>query len=423
MNSRQILDELSRYLPEGCICEGDHVPVAGTGAWYTDADDMRHLDFTSGIFTNTFGHAPDLLNKVRQDQTQALSNVHGRHTLAELLFYQRLYKHLPVQDYKAIPYNDGSYAIDRALSDLINYFGRERIVIAALQGAFHGKTQAAKLLINETKQAALFENIQLPFPDCRRCPWGMNPGTCEKTCIVQTKKALREKNVRVLIFEPVQGAAVRIPPQGFWKSIADFCASEKILLFADEVLTGGGRTGRYLACEHDGIVPDVIVLTKGLANGQPLSVILERCFITDNPYGRRFMERSSTFAAHPEALAVAAEVLRLLEEENILQHTVQTGQLLKDGLAQLRQKYSAVTDVRSIGLMAAVEFDKPGTTDPDDALCRRIYECCRKRGLELIYSGYCLRIAPPLNISAPDLTHGLRILEQAIDECTNGDAL
>lgn len=414
-SNQRLLGLLKKYVPKGCIEEQGHIPAKGKGSWYEDVQGKRYLDFSSGIFTNTFGHGCSRLNHAGYEQAELLSNIHGRHSKAELLFYERLFVHLPAEDYKAIPYNDGGYTIDRGLTDIVNYYNKRRIAIGAYRGGFHGKTQAAKLLIHETGQASFYENFLMDFPNCYRCPWNRQKADCGMECVQDNCRLLEQKQARAVIFEPVQGAGIIIPPAGYWSRMEDFCKKHGILMFADEVLTGGGRTGCYLACSHFGIVPDMLALTKGLANGKPLSVLLEREYITENHFAVRPKERASTFAAHPEALAVAAELLKMLEEAQVLDNVKNCGELLSQGLSQLSEHFPIIGDVRSLGLMAAIEFVKDRRTkEPFPELGIRVFDQCRENGLEIIESGHIVRLAPPLNITQSDLQLGIRILEQSI---------
>ena len=415
--NREILCELKKYLPEGCIHDGDHIPVRGSGCWYQDANGKQYLDFSSGIFTNSFGHGCARLIEASHMQSELLANIHGRHSEAELRFYQRLFPHLPAGDYRAIPYNDGGYTIDRGITDIINFYDKKRIAIGAFRGGFHGKTQAAKLLINETERAALFDNFQMDYPNCFRCPWKRKRDICGMECAVSVCRELEMREAEAIIFEPIQGSGVIIPPKNFWKIVGDFCRRQGILMFADEVLTGGGRVGCYLASSYFGIVPDMIALTKGLANGKPLSVLLEREYITRNRYAMRRMERSSTFAAHPEALAVAAELLFLLKKDNILENVRNRGSDLEQGLLAIEERFSSIGDVRCIGLMAALEFvkNKEGK-EPDEEMGRRVLQRCRENGLETISSGHIIRLAPPLVINKSEIDMGISILEKSIGE-------
>jgi len=416
IGNKSAIETFARYTPQGYCQEADLVVEKGQGSWFEDIEGNKFLDFTSGIFTNSFGHCFEPLMKAEIAQIYKFDNVHGRRSLAELDFYKELASFMPLDDYKFIPYNDGGYAVDRALSDIVNYYQKKRIPIAAFRGGFHGKTMGTKLTINETEKAALFDNFQVDYPNCYRCPWGKNKATCAQCCVSDICNKLKERQAKAVIFEVVQGAGVIIPPQGFWQKIEEFCKENHIVMFADEVLTGGGRTGHFLAGYGlYGITPDVISVTKGLANGRPLSVICERTYITDNPYGKRCGERSSTFASHPVNMAVAAENLRCLKKYEIFKHVREMGEILYEELLKIKSLSSFIGDVRAVGLMAAIEFVR--SQDGKEAyteLAQKMFFEARKNGVETILSGHILRIAPPLNITRDDLLLGLEKIRQAV---------
>ena len=414
--NKEYIDAFTKYVPAGYCQEDDIVVKIGAGSYFKDVSGKQYLDFTSGIFTNSFGHCFKPLIEAEMEQTKKFDNVHGRRSLAELDFYQQLADFMPSPNYKFIPYNDGGYAVDRGLSDIINYFNKERIPIAAFRGGFHGKTMGTKMTINETAKAALFDNFQIDYPNCYRCPWKKKYPECGQCCVADICEKLKQHQAKAIIFEVIQGAGVIIPPQGFWQKIEVFCRAHNIVMFADEVLTGGGRTGHFLAGYGlYGIIPDVISITKGLANGRPLSVLCEKNCITENKYGSRLGERSSTFAAHPVNMAVAAENLRCLKKYQIFDNVQQQGKILKEGLQQLKKLSSHIGDVRSVGLMAAIEFvHSAEEKEPDYDFCRKVFTKARQLGLETILSGHILRLAPPLNISKNEIMSGLEILKESV---------
>lgn len=420
IGNRGIIARIRARTPQGYCTDEDIVVASASGSRFTDADGKTYLDFTSGIFTNSFGHCypPFVAAEIRA--VGLMDNVHGRRTEAECHFYEELAPLLPFPDYKLIPYNDGGYAVDRGLSDIINYFDKQRIPIAAFRGGFHGKTMGTKLTINETAHAALFDNFQVDYPHCYRCPWHKERQTCGLHCLGEVIAKLKERRAKAVIFEPVQGAAVVVPPREFMTGFADFCRENGIIMFADEVLTGGGRTGYFLASYGLwGICPDIVSLTKGLANGRPLSVLCEREYITENPYAVRPGERSSTFAAHPVNLAVASAVLEELKKGEIFVRVRRSGVMLREELERLAAMFPSVGDVRSAGLMGAVEFVKSRSgKEPDAALAREVFFRARQNGLEAILSGHILRLAPPLNVAAADLEEGMAILRRSIEQVT-----
>lgn len=385
IGNRGIIARIRARTPQGYCTDEDIVVASASGSRFTDADGKTYLDFTSGIFTNSFGHCypPFVAAEIRA--AGLMDNVHGRRTEAECHFYEELASLLPLPDYKLIPYNDGGYAVDRGLSDIINYFDKQRIPIAAFRGGFHGKTMGTKLTINETAHAALFDNFQVDYPHCYRCPWHKERQTCGLHCLGEVIAKLKERRAKAVIFEPVQGAAVVVPPREFMTGFADFCRENGIIMFADEVLTGGGRTGYFLASYGLwGICPDIVSLTKGLANGRPLSVLCEREYITENPYAVRPGERSSTFAAHPVNLAVASAVLKELKKGEIFVRIRRSGVMLREELERLAAMFPSVGDVRSAGLMGAVEFVKSRSgKEPDAALAREVFSGRGRTGWRL----------------------------------------
>lgn len=415
-NNIEVLRAFENYVPVGYVSDinKELVVARGRGSFFWDCNGKRYIDFTSGVFTNTFGHCypPLVLASLRQNLL--MDNVHARRTKVELSFYKRL-SGFVTGGYRFIPYNDGGYAIDRGLSDILNYYNKQRVAIGAFRGGFHGKTMGAKLTINETQKASLFDNFQMEYPYCYRCPQKKTPQTCRMECADAVCEVLCAKDAKAILFEPIQGAGIIIPPKGFWQKIEKFCKPRGILLFADEVLTAGGRTGYFLA-SHDyyGINPDMIAITKGLANGHPLSVLCETERITNNPYAMRPGERFSTFAAHPQGLAIAAVVLEHLDKQDILKKVREKELLLKEALAEIKDTCKAVGDARSIGLMGALEFVTGSDTAPCPEIGRRVFEAARQSGVELIYGGHILRLAPPLNISYKALREGLTLLLQSI---------
>ncbi len=416
MDNHQLLEELAQYVPPGYLEGCTHFPMRGCGERYWDVRGNAYLDWSSGIFTNTFGHDGFSMPAV------SLSNIHGRHALVELEFLKMLFVHLPAADYKAVVYGDGGgYTMDRGLTVLHQYFGKRRVRIAAFAGGFHGKTQATKLLINRTEHAAFFHNCQIPFPNCYRCPWGETQGNCAGRCIAETCNFLEEEHIDVLVFEPVQGSGIIPPPAGYWRELGQFCRERGILLFADEVLTGGGRTGQYLASTAFGIVPDLLVLTKGLANGLPLSVLLMRDFLVQNPYSTRYLEYSSTFLAVPFLLEAGCQVLEAMEDQDILYRVQRLGPVLGEGLLRLKERFPCIGDVRWVGLMAAVEFVRDRETkEPDPAMGTAVFSQCEAQGLELIPGGHILRMAPALNTTRENLARGLWLLEAGIRAAMEG---
>ena len=410
MNAEEFCRELSQYVPlsEAAVSQ---IVSSGSGSYYTTIDGKTFLDFSSGIFTNTFGHGNrDIADAVYRTLC-SVSNIHGRQWAGMLELCRRLFRMIPYGDYRAVFWGDGgAYAVDRVLTELYYFFGKRKYSLAAFDCGFHGKTQACKMALDDKESAAYFRASKIPAPYCFRCPCGKSRGSCSLECVSCAEEKLKQCKAEVFLFEPVLGSAVIVPPAEYWLRIQDFCRANNILMAADDVLTAGGRTGTFTACEGFGIVPDVLIMTKGLANGLPLSAMLIRPSLAENPFSSRTFNYSSTFMGVPALLEAASEVLRKIESENIIENVRQRGSQLAEGLAEIQSMLpDVIGDVRSRGLMAAVEF-------VNDDTGRKVFASAENNGLELIPSGRIIRLGPPLNITAEDLSLGLRLLEQSIEE-------
>lgn len=403
--------ELSLYVPESEAAMINHVISSGKGSFYQDIDGKTYLDFSSGIFTNSFGHGEIEITETLAKVFGSLGNIHGRQYIGALNFYRRLFRFLPSKNYRAVIFGDGGgYTVDRCLMELFYHFDKKKYKLATFAGGFHGKTIGAKLAVNPNESCSFFSSHVVPPPYCYRCPFVKKSKTCSLECANIVEENLLACRAQVFLFEPVLGSSVIVPPENYWKRIEKFCRTNKILMVADEVLVGGGRIGTFLASTHYKICPDVIILTKGLANGLPLSLMLLDKKFTENIYSRRILNYSSTFVSLPALMAVADKVLEKIERENILDNVKMRGVQLKQGLENLQKKFPIIGDVRAIGLMAAIEFVK-------DDISRKIFLAAEQNGLELILpTSNIVRLAPPLNISAEEIELGLKLLERSLQD-------
>lgn len=418
MNTDDFRKELARYVPLS-EAAASHIVLSGSGSYYTTIDGKTFLDFSSGIYTNSFGHSNQEIAGAVYRTLGTVSNIHGRQWVGILEFCRRLFRMIPYGDYRAVFFGDGgAYAVDRAFSELYYFFGKRKYSLATFDGGFHGKTQACKMALDDKESSAYFHASKIPAPYCFRCPCKKNKRSCSMECVSYAEEKLAQSKADVFLFEPILGSAVIVPPADYWRRIQDFCRANNILMLADEVLTAGGRTGTFTACENYGITPDILIMTKGLANGLPLSAMLIKPGLAENPFSSRALNYSSTFMGVPALMAAASEVLRKIESENIIANVKQRGSQLAKGLAEIQGRVPEVIgDVRSIGLMAAVEFVKDDDMSaPDYDMGKKVFASAENNGLELIPSGHVIRIGPPLNITAEDMSLGLRLLEKSIEE-------
>lgn len=419
--SEKWLQELSKYIPEDEVNHITHIVKEGRGSFYIDTEGRTYLDFSSGIFTNSFGHGDPELAEALSDVFSLLSNIHGRHWEGEVAVYKKLFGHLPSRDYRVVPFGDGgAYTVDRCLMEIFYALGERPYRLATFAGGFHGKTVGAKLSMASV-DSVFFRSSTIPAPYCYRCPCGKSPGSCGMECADLAIRSLLECEAEVFLMEPVLGSTVIVPPKGYWPKLELACRSYGIILLADEVLTGGGRTGHYIASTGLGLKPDGILLTKGLANGLPQSMMFLRSDLIQHSRAAEAGHFHATYMGVPAMLSLAAKVLDKIEREQILDNVIVRGRQLLSGLKKLAQQFpEQIGDVRGIGLMAAVELVKDRESkEPDIALGQAVFQRAEEKGLELIAGGHVLRMGPPLNVSESEIDLGLKLLEQSFREVSN----
>ena len=254
----------------------------------------------------------------------------------------------------------------------------------------------------------------VPFPrGCQGCLKPGDPCTCVKQ-IEETvfKRIAPPEEVAAIFVEPIQGeGGYHVPPPGFLPALRALCDKYGMLLVADEVQTGMGRTGKMFAVEHWNVEPDILCLAKGIASGMPLGAIIARDDVMDWPPG----SHASTFGGNPVSCRAALATIELLESEYIA-NSAARGEQLRTALRQLRAEFPIISDVRGLGLMTALDLGKaPGDPTPNPDLRERIVQTAFQRGLLLLGCGECaIRFCPPLCISAEQVDVAVSILRNIL---------
>ncbi len=260
---------------------------------------------------------------------------------------------------------------------------------------------------------------RLPCPDCQRCPFGLEPGTCETRCVDAGAEELESDStgeIAAFLVEPVLGSGgIVVPPQAFFEKLRRLCERYGALLIADEAQTGLGRTGRWMGMEHSGVLPDICVLSKGLGAGFPVAAVVttaeveERCIAAP-------LANMSSHSFDPFGAAVAVEVIRVIREEGLVEKAESTGRYLREKLAQLAGSRAILGKVRGLGLMVGVDVVSPDTDDLDPLTSLSLEAECLLRGLVVGYSALSgvLRVLPPLTISEEEIDRAVEILSEAV---------
>ena len=396
-----------------------------TGVWVTDVDGNRLLDFASGVSVLNGGHChPDVVRAVR-DQAGKLMHFAGTDFYYDnqTRLAERLAQLAPGPAPKKVFFtNSGSESIEAALK-LVRY-ARERQIVVGLLGAFHGRTMGSlSMTTSKTVQRERFNAYvggghHIPPPYCYRCPYKLEYPSCDLYCAKALKEvyfetAIPPDDVAGFIAEPVMGeGGYIVPPKGWHAALKSILDAHHIPLIDDEVQAGMGRTGRFFAIEHHGVVPDIITMAKALGNGLPIgAVILPQSL--DFP---RQGSHSNTFGGNLVAVAGALATLDVFDREKVLENARTQGAHLLQRLRELQERYDEIGDVRGLGLMVATEFvtDRASKT-PAVELRNRILREAYQRGLILLPCGRSsIRYIPPLVIQTPEVDEGVEILDAAI---------
>ena len=402
----------------------------GEGSWLVTSDGDRYLDYTSGIGVTNTGHAhPHVVAAI---QAQAAKLLHGQQNIvyheAGLRLYERLAGLMPGGPWSAFLANSGAEAVEAAVKLARVATGRPAII--AFRYGFHGRTaQAMALTAAKDVYRGAFEPLpgsiyHASYPYCYRAPGGgHDPSACtcdwEEQLDLLFHQLVFPDKVAAIIVEPVIGeGGYLVPPPDFLPRLREITKKHGILLIADEVQTGFGRTGEIFAVRHWDVEPDIIVMAKGIASGLPLSGILARKEIMDRlPAG----SHGGTYGGNVVACAAAMATLDVIENEDLCGNARERGAQLLDGLRRVTAGRATVGDVRGLGLMVALEFIRPGDGGgraPDAALTKRVQAACFDRGLLLLTAGTyvnVIRIIPPLVTTAEEVDRAIGIIAEALD--------
>jgi 4-aminobutyrate aminotransferase/(S)-3-amino-2-methylpropionate transaminase len=410
---RVVAQPLSVYLPI--------VTAEGRGATLTDVDGNTFIDFAGGVGCLNVGHAhPHVVEAV---QEQAASFLHTDFTIVPYEVYvtlaERLLALAPFTgEAKAAFFNAGTEAVENAVKFARAYTRRPAVI--AFEGGFHGRTLLSLTLTSKTHpyKAGLGpfapEVYRVPFPNAYR-------GITAEAALATLERAfatqVAAETVAAIVFEPVQGeAGFIVPPREFVQGLRDICDREGIVLVADEVQSGYGRTGKMFAIEHFGVEPDLITVAKSIAAGLPLSGVLGKAAIMDAPGDNAV---GGTYVGNPVAQAAALAVLEVFEDEGLVQRAARIGETIRGRMSGWQERYPQIGDVRGLGAMLALEFVRDRQTkEPAPELATRVAEEAATRGLLLLKAGIfqnCIRVLCPLVITDPELDEALGAWDEALD--------
>jgi 4-aminobutyrate aminotransferase len=427
--SKALLEENNRYrYPRGPFTF-DLVAERAEGTFVEDVDGNRFLDFMGGIAVLSTGYCHTRVVEALEGQLKRFLHV------GPTFFFDsqiRLAEKLSGLSPGDVPMrvffgNSGTEAIEGSLKMARHKTRRPAII--SFMGSFHGRTLGAvsvsssKVIHRKFMGPFLPEVYSAHYPYCYRCPFRMEPDECGIYCVTYIEEFLFQKvvspeEVAAIIVEPIQGeGGYIVPPPEFLPALRKLTQDHGILLIADEIQTGCGRTGKFFATEHWKIQPDIISLAKGIASGLPIGVILARDDVLTWEPGAH----GTTFGGSPLSCVAALETIDLLQE-GIIENAAEVGSRMLEQLRQFKDEYKIIGDVRGKGLMIGIEIVKDEKTkeiDPDTR--KEIIKAAYQKGLLLLESGSSsIRLCPPLVLTHEEAEMGLSVLREAIEVAASG---
>jgi 4-aminobutyrate aminotransferase/(S)-3-amino-2-methylpropionate transaminase len=426
--AKQMLARRAAAIPSGLGRATDVVVERAEGALVFDVDGNTLIDLAGGIGMLAVGHSPAPVVDAIQKQAEkfihpcALVTTYEPYVALAELLNEITPGTFPK---KTLLANSGAEAVENSVKLARKYTGRSTVI--CFEGAYHGRTL---LTLSLTSKYGLFKSgfgpfapeiVRLPIPNVYRTPAGMSEDEYVDFGIQQLEQAMvtqvEPSAVAAIIIEPVQGEAGFLPvPPRFLQRLRELCDQHGIVMIADEVQCGCGRTGRLFAVEHYGIVPDLIVSAKSLGAGMPIGAVTGRAEIMDSAHLGGI---GSTYGGSPMVCVAALETLRMIRQPEFLAQANHLGDVLREVLLSWKQRYPIVGDVRGLGPMMLVELVSDRETKdpmrPDETLA--IIRQAVSKGVVLIRAGVysnCIRFLPPLNMPEDMLREALKAVGDSI---------
>jgi len=394
----------------------------GEGLYLFDTEGKRYLDFTCGIGVTNTGHSHPRVVKAIQEQAAKL--IHGQ---ANIVYHKPMLE-LVDELLTIVPPPLGSFFFSNSGAEIVEggvklakqATGRPNVIV--FQGSFHGRTHLTMAMTTSKTGYRAGHQPLVPGIFVAPYPYPFYYGWDEQTtldfCLRELNKLLKSQTApeetACIVVEPVLGeGGYVVPPAGFMPALRKLCDEHGILLVADEVQSGFGRTGKFFAVEHTQTIPDVLLMAKGIASGLPLSGLAARQELMSK---WRSGSHGGTFGGNAIACAAAVATIQAMREEKLVENAAARGAQLMTGLRKLQAEFPSIGEVRGLGLMVGVEFGKPGA--PDTATTKAVDKAAFERGLMLLTCGTfdnVIRWIPPLVVNEQQIDEALNLFASALD--------
>ena len=403
------------------------VAESGQGVWITDPDGNRFLDMAAGIAVCSTGHCHPAVVKAIQEQASKLIHMSGTdfYYRPEIELAEQLGRLAKVkgEGRRVFFANSGTESVEGAIKLARHATGRHQVI--AFFGAFHGRTlgslsvTASKPVQRRGFSPVIPGSFHAPYAYCYRCVFNRTYPSCNLECVhfidnVLFQTILSPEEVAAIVVEPIQGeGGYVVPPSEFHRELRAIADRHGILLIADEVQSGVGRTGRMFAMEHWGVEPDILVSAKGLASGMPLGAIIASDQVMSWPPG----SHGTTFGGNPVSCAASLATLELVES-GLMANAADVGNYMLERLLDMQARHPLIGDVRGKGLMIGVELVKDRATKEKATVERnRVIHSCFTKGVIMLGCGSSsIRFCPPLLITKAEADIALGYMDEALAE-------
>jgi len=421
------LERRKNLLPAGLAKSTEVVVDKAEGALIWDIDGNQLIDFAGGIGMMNVGHRNEnVVNAMKAQLDKSIHTCSLVTTIEPYLDLAELLNSVTPGDFpkKTLLACSGSEAVENAIN-VAKYYTKRNAVLC-FEGAYHGRTL---LTLSLTSKYALFKKgfgtyvpdiYRIPAPNVYRGIEGFTDEQYTNYCIKKLDEAFISQvdpdSLAAIIIEPVMGEGGFITiPAAYLHKLRQVCDKHGIVFIADEIQCGAGRTGKMYACEHSGVIPDIVISAKSIGAGMPISATTGRAEMMDAPH---LGGVGGTYGGNPVTCVAAIESIKILKSESFLNRVNEVGEIVRITLEGWKEKYKIIGDVRGVGAMRLVEFVKDRSTkEPDVDATVEIIKDAIAHGLIMIRAGLfsnCLRLLPPIVITDEQLIEGLQVLENAI---------
>lgn len=402
------------------------------GVYLYDYDDKRYLDFSSGLMNVNIGHGHQRVTEAVVKQMQEVSYVTpGCATKARGELGKKLAEITPGNLKKTLFTTGGAEAIENAIKLARLYTGRHKIIARyrSFHGASYGSMTAGgdpRKIPHDSQQTPNIVHVEDPY--CYRCPWDKEMNTCGRECVSHIERIIRfegPETIAAILMEGESGTSgcIKYPPD-YLQKVRALCDKYGILLIADEVMSGFGRTGKWFACDLHGVVPDMIATAKGITAGYlPLGALI----VTDaiaSYFDDKVLWLGLTYSAHPVACAAGVEVLKIYEDEHLIENAAMIGRYVEQRVEAMKAVHPSIGDFRTTGLLGCIELVKnrstkepmaPYNAKPEEmVIMNQVAAKLKQLGMYAFVRWNYVFIAPPLSITKDQIDEGLAIIGEAL---------